>query len=125
MVRALLAQHYGRLNTTTGYVAYILDMWHMSCCQCADRGNGTNLYILLCPCPNTSHCTGAPSCPFRCSNPRSLQHRHLGGSQDRHENGCLWASWVIVVCMGIWVFPVPFPHSIGWPGWSWHVIQIS
>src|SRR5258708_4913260 len=53
---------------------YILDMWCMSCCQCADRGNGTNLYILLCPCPNASHCTGALSCPFRRSDPRSLQH---------------------------------------------------
>src|SRR5258708_11173061 len=73
MVWALLAQHYGRLNTTTGYATYILDMWHMSCCQCADRGNGTNLYILLCLCPNVSHCTGAPSCPFRRSDPHSLQ----------------------------------------------------
>src|SRR5229473_6749016 len=52
---------------------YILDIWRMSCCQCADRGNGTNLYILLCPCPNASHCTGTPSCPFRRSDPRSLQ----------------------------------------------------
>ncbi len=25
----IVAQDYGRLNTTAGYVAYILDMWHI------------------------------------------------------------------------------------------------
>src|SRR5260370_29402832 len=49
----------------------LLDMWRMSCCQCADRGNDTSLYILLCP--NASHRAGAPRCPFRRSDPRSLQ----------------------------------------------------
>src|SRR5258708_39665197 len=95
MARALLAQHYGRLNTTTGYVAYILDMWHMLCCQCVDRGNGTNLCILLCPCPNASHCMGALSCPFCRSDLRSLQHlnsvfnRWCHRPQEAPIYGCL------------------------------------
>src|SRR5258707_666793 len=48
-----------------------------------------------------------------------------GGVGIGHKNGCLWASWAIVVCVGVQVFPVPFPHGIGQPGWSWCVIQIS
>src|SRR5260370_26910689 len=82
---------------------YILDMWHMSCCQCADRGNGTNLYILLCPCLNALHCTGALSCPFCCSDPRSLQqccHNDLGFCPTSCNGSChtallhLWSHWL-------------------------------
>ena len=34
MAQALLAQHYGRLNTTTGYVAYIY--WICGICHAAN-----------------------------------------------------------------------------------------
>src|SRR5258708_34739298 len=52
--------------------------------------------------------------------------RRLGGGVGiGHENGCLRASRAMVVCVGVEVFPVPFPHGIGRPSWFRRVIQIS
>src|SRR5258708_6438846 len=52
--------------------------------------------------------------------------RRLGGGvRIGRENGCLRASRAMVVCVGVEVFPVPFPHGIGRPSWFRRVIQIS